>query len=1742
MTAAVEAMLDDALLLDLETGPDGAIHKIGAIRADRDFRRQGQFDLRQALTHLTHFASGAERVIGHNLLGHDLPTLRTCAPALALLGLPIVDTLYLSPLVFPQNPYHRLVKDYKLVRDSLADPVQDCRLAARVLREQCEELVRRGASGEADLLRVHHFCFRGATLLEANATGGDGIADVFRLTGASLPSVAEVRDTLLSRWQGRACATAAPGLILAHLSDPDLRPVLAYAAAWIEVAGGSSVLPPWVRHRFPATASLLKSLREVPCEEPDCAWCRETHDPVVQLGRWFGFDRFRAAPATEDGGSLQQAIVSEGIADRPHLAILPTGGGKSLCFQLPALVRHLRRGTLTVVISPLQALMKDQVDNLVKKTGTTAAAAIYGLLTPPERGDVMERVRLGDIAILYISPEQLRNRSVADLLASREIGCWVFDEAHCLSKWGHDFRPDYLYAGRFIRTLAERQGAEPPPVACFTATAKPDVIAEILSYFRDELNQPLHLFESGVERDNLAFEVQLAGRHEKDARIHEILVAHLGEPSPEPDPAAGGAVVYAARRARTEALADRLQRQGWAAEAFHAGLQAPEKKRIQEAFVSGELQVICATNAFGMGVDKEDVRVVIHADIPGSLENYIQEAGRAGRDRQPARCVLLYDEQDVEAQFGMEALSELTRRDIAEILRGLRRAKRDADDLVVVTSGELLRDEELRLGFDAEARDADTRVRIAIAWLERAGLVQRDENRTRVFQGRPAVASMEDAQTRIARLGLSPAQQERWLAILEAMLNADPDEGFTADELARLATFAPPEAEQVPPWDRGETPAQRVMRTLHDMAGAGLLHEGPQLTAFVRHKVKRPSPQILEQVGALERAMLDALREQAPDAETGDWLPLSLRRLNQHLLDAGMDSSPETLRALLKGLAQDGRGLAGARGSLDLRQSDRDHFQVRLHRDWRALCETAERRRAVAGLVLRALLAKLPADAPASAELLVAFGTDELTRALADDLVLRGQVRDPLAAIERALVFLHEHGAIILHGGFAVFRAAMTVRLLPEAKRRRYTKAQYQPLAQHYGERIFQVHVMDAYARLGAEKIRQALGLVTAYFSLGKEAFVKRFFADRREMLQRATTAESFRRVVDTLGSPAQIEIVAAPEDGNRLVLAGPGAGKTRVIVHRCAYLLQVLRVPAHRIILLCFNRSAALELRRRLAELVGDLARGVTVQTYHGFAMRLTGRSYAERSSRAGDERLDFDRVIADAVDLLEGRVDLPGDIGLDDTRARLLAGYRHILVDEYQDIDQDQYRLVAAIAGRTADEDPLTLLAVGDDDQNIYAFRGASLEHIRRFRQDYDAELHYLVENYRSSGHIIAAAGELIAHNRARMKTEQPIRIDRRRADQPPGGRWTDLDPLGKGRVLVLGAADPGRQAAALIARMRELKRLDGQDWRDFAVLARRHEVLWPIRALCEHAGIPAAVPGDLPGLHRIREIDAFLEALKRQGREPIAAGALDALLPERPSLWRTLLERLSADWRAEAGGAEVPASEIAEFCYETLAEQRRERVLGDGVLLTTLHGAKGLEFPHVLIADGGWGSNGGTDREDERRLFYVGMTRARETLTLGQIDGQRHPHIPLLQGDALLRIDTQVDPPPADIIARRDHRLTLEDIDIGYAGRQPPDAAIHARLAALHPDDQLTWRVDQGRLLLLDESSHPVARLSRKAAAAWLQRLDQIEQIQVFAILRRDRAQATPDFAERLRCEHWEVPLAEIRWRPEKTIKNP
>jgi len=1744
------SFLDTCVLLDLETGKDNRLWHIGAIRSKEIFELKKISDINKALAELDRFVNGAAFILGHNILHHDLPILASLCPDLRLLRLPVVDTLYLSPLAFPQNPYHRLIKDYKLVRDSINNPVADARLAGNIFKDQWENFAL-FQKKTPEILPFYRFCF------EQGQVGGttqdnDGLSYVFRALGADCPGHEEAVTIWLKLTYGSACATALQEAALRYMDDPIMRPAMAYCLAWLRVAGGNSALPPWVRHRFNEIVPILKKLRDKPCGDKNCSYCRITHDPDRQLHDFFGYPEFLSLP---DGRCLQKEIVIHCMQDRPLLAILPTGGGKSLCYQLPALNRYARRSVLTMVISPLQALMKDQVDNLTRKTDTNAAAAVYGMLTPPERGDVLEKVRLGDIGILYVSPEQLRNRSLKEAIKHREIGCWVFDEAHCLSKWGHDFRPDYLYAARFIKTFAAEQNMPVPPVACFTATANQDVITEIINHFKQTLGQELTLFAGGVERHNLHFEVHPVKQVEKYERVNDLLRERLdchtgnGNSNSSKD----GAIVYCATRKQTEACAEYLRRQGCRAEAFHAGLTAPRKRQIQEDFTSGVIPIICATNAFGMGIDKDNVRLIIHAHIPGSLENYIQEAGRAGRDDHEADCVLLYDEHDIETQFRFGAMSELSRRDIAQILRGLRRSRRNQDNEVIITAGELLRDEQVDTEFDSDDTQADTKVKTAIAWLERSGFVERNSNRTRVFQGKPVFRSMDEARARMDKLNLPPARRRQWEILIEALINSDPDQGMSADALAELPGVCQPVSSKLK-YGKNETDTQRVLRILHDMAETGLIRKGILMTAYLRPKGRNNARRVLERICAIEKDMLDLMQQESPDADMDEWQHLSLRILNQRLNNLGhQDCNPAILKNLITSLAQDGKGLAGSRGSIELRYRSQDTYLVKLQRNWQSLIKTAELRNMVASAVLDVLYQQIPPDRQGTSEVLVDFASQDLVDAMSQHLFLASQVRDRLAAVDRGLMFLHEQKAIILQQGLAVFRQAMTISILPESRARRYTVGDYKPLASHYKERVFQIHVMNEYARLALEKISKALALVLSYFSLDRRGFIKRFFPGQKEMLDRAVSQDLYLRIVESVDNPLQEAVITCSLDDSVLVLAGPGSGKTLVVVHRCAFLLKVKRVSARNILILCFNHNAKLTLRKRLWQLVGPDSGFVTILTYHGLAMRLTGASFAvraeEQSRDQADSRSRFDDLIPEALALLHGKKEIPGLAG-DEIRERLLAGYQYILVDEYQDIDQDQYDLISALAGATLQDKDIkpALLAVGDDDQSIYGFRRASVRFIRQFAKDYQAETYHLVENYRSTRHIIDSANCLIHHNKDRMKTRYPIKINKVRENEPAGGLWHKHDPVSKGRVQIIEVEDVFQQAVAAAAEIRRLKGMNPQaQWSDFAVLARngmKFKELSSLRALLEYDGIPVSWVLDRDKsfrLHRVREFDCFFHALKLRRQDLITADQLLEMANELvadTTPWQQTLIKLLETWKQESAGYERPVKEIKEFLFEALSEQQRGHRFGQGVFLSTVHAVKGLEFPHVFILDGNWSSRSNqAEAEEERRLYYVAMTRACHTLALFSRADCHNPHLAVLEGSCCIKRPAPAgNSYPSNIMQRRFEVLKINALFLDFAGVHPPGAPIHAGLAQLNAGNRMEFRLDKSRsgsenLFMCNTEGLVLARLSQKGGKQWKQRLDSVQETRVLAIVRRYSTDSQEKFRRDHRCEHWEVPIVEV-----------
>ena len=1463
-----------------------------------------------------------------------------------------------------------------------------------------------------------------------------------------------------------------------------------------------------MRHQFPEAGELVRRLRDTACADPACVWCSEMHDARKELKRWFGFDDFRPEPRDDDGRPMQRAIVEAAMAGQHVLGILPTGTGKSICYQVPALSRYQKTGALTVVISPLVALMADQVAGLQAR-GVGCCVTINGLLSMPERANALDQVRLGDAGILLIAPEQFRSRALRRVLDQREIGGWVLDEAHCVSQWGHDFRPDYRYVGRFIREKAGE--GRIPPVLCLTATARPGVVEDVKRHFREKVGVELKVFDGGSERPNLTFEVMPTSGGEKFAHIHQVLESYL------PSETSGGAIVYCATRRGSEEVAEYLQSKEIAAEHFHSRLSPEIKKDVQRRFIDGELRAIIATNAFGMGIDKPDVRLVIHADIPGSLEHYFQEAGRAGRDRASARCVLFYAEADVERRFGMSARSRLTPREIQGILRALRnldRRKRSGGE-VVATTGEILGEDEQR-AFDQDSATDDTRVRTAVAWLEESELLAREENAVQVFPSSLRVSSVEEARERLEKADITRAYRGSLLDIIKALIDAPPDDGVSTDELMGVSGLS----------------SEGVRGALHDLERMGISSNDTALTAYVHTAGKKPSRKRLEEAVELETALIAHMREAAPDVGKGDTSLLHLRNAAQQLREeVRSDPLSERLWRIVRSIAWDGRGEGGAGGSLAVRKTDRETARVRLQREWGALEETAELRRKAAALLLGHLLDRLPPGSR-GVDLLAETTLGKLLEAIRSDLILKSRVRHPDKLLDRALLWLHEMEVIRLNKGLAVFRRAMTIRL-ENRQRRGFTNADFEPLARHYKGQILHVHVMAEFAERGRDTMLGALRLAMDYFTLLDKAFLARWLPDRE--LERQTTPVSWQAIVESLNNPVQQRIVADDrEQTNALVLAGPGSGKTRVLVHRLAWLIRVRRESPRSILALAYNRHAAVEIRRRLKELIGDDARGVTVLTCHAMAMRLAGFSFLNQAERPDEEA--FRELLRRAAELLRGE-GLPPEEA-DEQRERLLAGFRWILVDEYQDIGEEEYALISALAGRTlADEDgKLTLFAVGDDDQNIYAFTGASVEFIRRFEADYKARPTYLTANYRSTAHVVAAANAVIERARERMKAAHPIHVDRARAKDPPGGAWEKLDRVSRGRVQILPAGcAPIHQARAVMEELLRLAAVVGEDW-DWsrcAVLARERKYLFPVRAFCEAQGIPAQMGDEkIPGFWHLRETRVFLEWLRARKPRVVDGATLADWAEARPSNpWYDLLRQAVEEHALETGGAETPVDHFIEWLAEWGREVRRRQ---RGLLLSTAHGAKGLEFDHVAVLDGGWDRIGnGEDEDAPRRLYYVAMTRARQTLTLARFeDADGFPDE--LAGHPSVIRRNPIDLPPAPATLGYHYvRPALRDVDLGFAGRRAARDPVHRAIAGLSPGDPLETRITaQGRWELLDKTGAVVGRLAGSFQPPPGTRCRSAE---VWAVTGWSREASKPEYQDSIRCDVWEVIVPELVFEP-------
>jgi len=1531
--------------IDIETAPDsGRILDLGAIREDGGRLHE------TGPAALAAFIEGCDYLCGHNILAHDFPILRKALPTGTLDKFQVIDTLYLSALMFPKRPYHSLVKDDKLQTEALNNPLNDA-MQARNLFHDAVAAFRQMDEPVQNMLSA----LLGRTI---------PFAGFFRYLDMQAEGSSSAEEIIAKVCADHICGNAP----LAELART--QPIgLGYALVLILLGDRYSVTPPWVLRNFPETEHIMTLLRGRPCMDA-CRHCAAAFDPHAGLERFFGFDAFRSY----EGEPLQEKAVRAAIEGRSLLSIFPTGGGKSLTFQLPALMAGAHSRGLTVVISPLQSLMKDQVDNL-EAAGITDAVAINGLLDPIERAEALERTEGGRVSLLYISPESLRSRTIERLLLGRRIERFVIDEAHCFSAWGQDFRVDYLYIGDFIRRLQDQKGLSTHiPVSCFTATAKAQVIDDIQAYFAERLQLNLELIQSHAGRSNLHFRVlQKQDKNEKYTAVRQLLE---GRTCPS--------IVYVSRTQTASDLAFHLRKDGISALPYHGKMEKEEKSQNQDAFKRDEVQVIVATSAFGMGVDKKDVGLVIHYDISDSLENYLQEAGRAGRDEAlEADCYVLYHEDDLNKHFILLNQTKLTQKEINQVWRAIKGLTRFRSK-VSHSALEIARE----AGWDESIQEIETRVTTAIAALENSGYLRRGQNSPRIFASSILVNTADEAITRItASPHFDESEKTKAVRIIKKLIASKSRKG-KSDEVA--------EARVDYISDHLGIVREEVIRIITLLREEGILADTKDLSASIKPgEGKTRSTQLLKSFGRLERFVLESFRDNHTSVD--------LKALNESALEAGIDdSSLKRLRTLLN--------FWSVKYRVKLKRMGRSAHKVELTlaQPLPQMEEHCELRLEQARFILDYLLEKI-AVADAKPDNLfnqeekgqVLFSVHELKEAFTSGRLQFGESLE-LRDVEDALFYLSRIGAMVIDGGFMVVYNALSLERLEQNAKKGYTLDDYATLDKHYKQKVEQIHIVGEYAKRMVDDYADALQFVEDYFRLQYSSFLRKYFANERAAeIRRTISPARFRKLFGSL-SPTQLAIIKDRESLRMVVAAGPGSGKTRVLVHKLASLLLMEDVKHEQLLMLTFARSAATEFKLRLMELMGNAAHYVEIKTFHAFSFDLLGRVGSLEKS---------DQIVKQATEHIRSGESESGSI----TKTVLV-------IDEAQDMSAAEYDLVEALMEANPE---MRVIAVGDDDQNIYAFRGSDSEYFASFVTKHGATSLELVENYRSARSIVALSNAFAANIGRRLKKTPTF------AHRPEEGSI---------RYVVHSHPHHGSALAAELA---------GTDLTgSTAVLTHTNEQAYMMTGALRHLGVEARLIQSNEGfsLANLHEFRRFCKLVNPDGR-CVQIGEdqwTEAELRLRHEFDRSkALPMVTEGLRqfAQTNGKYRYYSDLEAFIRESKPEDFRPRS-SEGIVVSTMHKAKGKEWNRVYLLP----ERSDCTSNEEKRLLYVAMTRAEDALVI---------HSP---GDILRHADfnhtdkeqcTREHAPPAELRIHLGHK----DVQLGYF------KYVQRRLYGLQSGDTLT-----------------------------------------------------------------------------------
>ncbi len=1482
-----------------------------------------------SLQNFTEFLHDAKYICGHNIIKHDLYYLQKHIPCSFPCNFSIIDTLYLSPLLFPKKPYHKLVKDEKLQTNELNNPVNDSQKAKELFYDEISAF-----SNLPEKLKLILFMLLGN---EYN------FKHFFTYISYNEKTEIPLEKIIREYFHNKICSNSDLNNLIQKYPIE-----LAYCLSLINCADRNSITPPWVLKSYPEIDKIIYLLRDKPCLS-GCEYCNEALDARKSLNKFFGFNSFR----TFEGKSLQEDAVNAAIEDKSLLAVFPTGGGKSLTFQIPALMSGENSQSLTIVISPLQSLMKDQVDNL-EKIGITNAVTINGLLDPIERGKSFERVKNGSAHLLYISPESLRSKTIEHLLLGRKISRFVIDEAHCFSSWGQDFRVDYLYIADFIKSLQKKKNlTRQIPVSCFTATAKQTVIKDICKYFKDNLSINLKIFKSNTSRTNLRYRVYNSkNEDEKYFKLRNLI-----------DSKKCPTIVYVSRTKKAMELALRLSSDGYNAKPFHGKMDVENKTKNQNDFIAGNIHIMVATSAFGMGVDKKDIGMVIHYEISDSLENYVQESGRAGRDENiSADCFVLFNEDDLNKHFILLNQTKISVKEIQQIWETLKNITKFRTT-VSNSALEIAR----KAGWDENVSQIENRVKTAIAALEQAGYIKRGQNSPRVFADSILSKNVEQA---IEKINNSPTFNEKQKVqatrIIKMLISSKKRKEANNDIAESRIDYIS---------DILGIKKEEVINVILLMKGEKILADTKDLMVYIKQseKVNR-SLMIVESFAQIENFLLSYLEGQGRN--------LQLKELNEAAFEYGCKkTNPRIIKTILNFWAITNHI------KLHYHNYSKNHISIVFNQTNKNFKEKLEKRHTLANFIVEYLYRKMKRvttnENSNNTEVIVEFSIQELIEKYKEKLELF-KYEIGINEIEDTLFYLSRIEAIKIEGGFLVSYNSLTINRLETNNKIQYKNEDYKQLDNFYNNKIQQIHIVGEYAKKMLEDYNAALKFVDDYFQLNYFSFLKIYFlGNRKNDIKRNVTPNKFHQLFGTL-SPRQLMIINDNESKNIVVAAGPGSGKTRVLVHKLASLLLMEDVKHEQLLMLTFSRFAATEFKKRLLLLIGNAANFVEIKTFHSYCFDLLGKIGNLKKS---------EKIVSETAEkILNGEVE-PNRI----TKTVLV-------IDEAQDMDTNEFSLVKSLMSRNEE---MRVIVVGDDDQNIFTFRGADSKYFERFTKERNSKKYELSENYRSKTNLVEFTNQFIIKIPHRLKSTPIV------ASQKDNGNITIINYQSNNLILPLVQNILSSELSGTTC-----------------VLTQTNEEALQITGLLLKREMPAKLiqTNNEFNLLNLLEIRSFLQDVFVDKNSTIINNDIwnnakrKFVINHQKSSNFELCKNLIKDFQIINPKIKYK-SDFKTFIEESNLEDFIHKE-NETIYVSTIHKAKGKEFDNVFILLNNFNANS----DENKRLLYVAMTRAKTNLSI-HYNGNFLKDITV--NNLIFKKDNISYPNPKQLI----FHLTHKDIQLGY-----------------------------------------------------------------------------------------------------------